>query len=202
MMNHTPWKEHIIQLAFGGFMSSLRVQGLMKSWQAHECDQQFGENDRPDIGKCQRMWKEGNARINKVSAMRPGFAKIIEKVCISRHFQRPETDLHTVKNGCWIKYSDTWSSKLVHWLSQSQSTNHASTDYGCHNPVEFNTGVALRSLPVMRIHLWLTQEFQKQWFPETLLNTGWMDHLQVWLCSVKVILILDPVDVEKVYGNS
>jgi len=33
-----------------------------------------------DIGKSQRLRKEGNARINKVSAMKPGIAKIIEKV--------------------------------------------------------------------------------------------------------------------------
>jgi hypothetical protein len=36
-----------------------------------------------DIGKSQRLQKEGNAGINKVLAMRPGLAKIIEKVRIS-----------------------------------------------------------------------------------------------------------------------
>jgi len=64
-------------------MSSLGVKGRIKSWEAHEHDQQFGENESIDIGKSQRLRKEGNARINKVSAMRPGLAKIIEKVCIS-----------------------------------------------------------------------------------------------------------------------
>jgi len=73
---------HIIQLALGAFMSSLGVKGRTKSWEAHECDQQFGGNDSIDIGKGQRLRKEGNARINKVSAMRPGLAKIIEKVRI------------------------------------------------------------------------------------------------------------------------
>jgi hypothetical protein len=53
-----------------------------QSWEAREHDQQFGENDSIDIRKSQRLPKEGNARINKVSAMRPGLAKIIEKVCI------------------------------------------------------------------------------------------------------------------------
>jgi len=71
---------HIIQLALGAFMSSLGVEGCTKSWKAHEHDQQFGENESRDIGKTQRLRKEGNARINKVSATRPGVAKIIETV--------------------------------------------------------------------------------------------------------------------------
>jgi len=64
-------------------MRSLGVKGSTKSWETHERDQQFGENESIDIGKGQRLQKEGNARINKVSAMRPGLAKIIEKVRIS-----------------------------------------------------------------------------------------------------------------------
>jgi hypothetical protein len=71
---------HVIQLTLGAFMSSLGVQGRTKSWEAHERDQQFGENESIDIGKSPRLRKEGNARINKVSAMRSGLAKIIEKV--------------------------------------------------------------------------------------------------------------------------
>ena len=63
-------------------MSSLSVKGRTKSWEAHERDQQFGVNESVDIGKIQRRRKEGNARINKVSAMKPGLAKIIETVCI------------------------------------------------------------------------------------------------------------------------
>jgi len=74
---------HAIQLALGLFMSSLSVKGRTKSWEAHECDQQFGENESMHIGKSQRLPKEGNTRINKVSAMKPGLAKIIEKVRIS-----------------------------------------------------------------------------------------------------------------------
>jgi hypothetical protein len=64
-------------------MSRLGVKGRTKFWEAHERDQQFGENESIDIAKSQRLRKEGNARINKVSAMRPGLAKIIEKVRIS-----------------------------------------------------------------------------------------------------------------------
>jgi hypothetical protein len=73
---------HIIQVALGALMSSLRVKGRTTSWEAHERDQQFQENEITDIGKSQRLRKEGNARINKVSAMKPGLAKIIEKVRI------------------------------------------------------------------------------------------------------------------------
>jgi len=75
--------SHIIQLALGAFMSSLGVNGRTKSWEAQERDQQFGENESIDIGKSQRLRKEGNARIYNVSAMRLGLAKIIEKVRIS-----------------------------------------------------------------------------------------------------------------------
>jgi len=83
LRNHIPCMAHVIQLALGAFMSSLGVKGRTKSWDAHEHDQQFGENESMDTGKRQRLRKEGNARINKVSAMKPGLAKISEKVCIS-----------------------------------------------------------------------------------------------------------------------
>jgi hypothetical protein len=83
LRNHIPCMAHIIQLALGAFMSSLGVKSRTKSWEAHECDQQFGENESIDIGKSQRLRKEGNARINKVSAMRPGLPKIIDKVRFS-----------------------------------------------------------------------------------------------------------------------
>jgi hypothetical protein len=46
-------------------------------------DQQFGKNESRDIGKSERLRKEGNDRINEVSAMRPGLATMIEKVGIS-----------------------------------------------------------------------------------------------------------------------
>jgi len=83
LRNHIPWMAHVIQLALGAFMSSLGVKGHTKSWEAHQRDQQFGENESINIGKSQRLRTEGNARINKVSAMRPGLAKKIEKVPIS-----------------------------------------------------------------------------------------------------------------------
>jgi hypothetical protein len=64
-------------------MSGLGVKGRTKSCEAQERDQQFGENETINIGKSQRLRKEGNARINKVSAMNPSLAKIIQKVLIS-----------------------------------------------------------------------------------------------------------------------
>jgi len=105
---------HVIQLAFGAFMSSLGATGPTKSWAAHECNQQFGENEGIDNGKSQRLREEGNARINKVSAMRPGLANIIEKVRISRCFENPETNSHITANACCIDYTDNWSLKRVH----------------------------------------------------------------------------------------
>jgi len=83
LWNHIQCMAHVIQLALGAFMSSLGVKGRTKSWEAHECNQQFGENESSDIERSQRLQKKDNARINYVSAMRPDLAKIIEKVHIS-----------------------------------------------------------------------------------------------------------------------
>jgi hypothetical protein len=74
---------HVIRLALGAGMNNLHVKGRTKSWEAHARDQQFGENESIDIGNSRRLRKEGNARINKVSAMGPDLAKIIEKGRIS-----------------------------------------------------------------------------------------------------------------------
>jgi hypothetical protein len=82
LRNHIPFMAHVAQQALGVFMSSLGVKGHAKSWEAHEHDPQFGEIESIDIGNSQRLRKEGNAGINKVSAMRPDIAKIIEEVCI------------------------------------------------------------------------------------------------------------------------
>jgi hypothetical protein len=81
-------------------MSSQGVKRRAKSSEAHEGDQQSGENESTDIGKSQRLRKEGNARINMVSAMRPGLGKIIEKVRISTYYESAETDLHIPENAC------------------------------------------------------------------------------------------------------
>jgi len=114
LRNHVPCMAHVIQLASSAFMSSLRVKGRTKSWEAHERDQQFGENENTHIGKSQRLRKEGNARINKVSAMKPGLAKIIEKVRISRYSENSKTNYHIAANANCVDYVDTWSSQRLY----------------------------------------------------------------------------------------
>jgi len=114
--NHILSIVHIVQLALGVFMSSHTVKGCTKSWQSHERDQLFGENESTAVGKSQRLRREGNARINQVSTVRPGSANTFEKFRLSRHFGSPGTDLHKAKNACCVDYADTWSSKQVHWL--------------------------------------------------------------------------------------
>jgi len=152
LRNHITCMAHVKQLASGAFISSLGVKGRTKSWEAPEHDQQFGENESIDIGKSQRLWKEGNARINKVSAREPGLAKIIEKVCISWYFGSPEIDLHIAENACCIDYADTWSSKRVYCLSKGQSSHHSTTEYGYEDTLELNIGVAGARLPITGIH--------------------------------------------------
>jgi hypothetical protein len=80
---HIRCMEHSIQQPVGAIMSSLGETGRTKSLKSRLYDQQYGENKYMDIGKSQRLRTEGNARINKVSAMRQGLARIIGKVCIS-----------------------------------------------------------------------------------------------------------------------
>jgi len=195
LRNHIPCMAQVIQLAFGEFMSSLGVKGHTKGWEAHESHQQFGENDRIDIGKSLRLRKEGNARISKVSAMRPGLEKITEKVHISRYFEWPETTLHIEANDCCMDYADTWLSKRVHWLSKIHRPHRSTTYYGCEDSLEFDTGVAWASLPVTGIHLPVAPESNIQWIPATFHTMGWIYQCQVHHGSFEAIPILDVVDV-------
>jgi len=141
LINHTTWIAHVIQLAVGALMCRLSVKGRTKSWEAHGRDQQSGENECTDVGNSQRLHQEGNARINKVSAMRPGLATIIEKLHISRYVESLDTVAYMAANACWIDNTDTWSSKPVHWLSRSHSANCSTSCHGCEDIVELNTGV-------------------------------------------------------------
>jgi len=202
MRIHIPCMAHVIEHALGTCMTSLGLKGCTKSWEAHERDLQFRHNESTVIAKRQRLRKEGNAWVNKVSAMWPGFAKILEKVHHWRHFERPETDLHIAENDGCINYSDTRSLNRDHWLSTNESTNDSTTNYGCETTVDFNTGVAWASLPIMIIHLWVAQESQIHYLPPTIDNTGWMDHRQVHHGSYMAFPILDPEDVRKAYSNS
>jgi hypothetical protein len=83
MRNHIPGMPHVKQLDLGAFVSTLGVKGRTNSWATRRQYQEYGENESIDIRKSQRLRKQGNARMNKLSAMRPGLAKIIEKVRIS-----------------------------------------------------------------------------------------------------------------------
>jgi len=192
---------HVRQLALGAFMSSLGVKGCTKSWEALEHDQQFGENECIDIGKSQRLQKEGNARINKVSAMRPGLAKMIEKVHVSWDFESPETDLHIAENAWGINYADTWSPKRVHSLSKSLTPHCSTSDYGCEDTLELYSGVARAHLPIMWIHTQVAWKPKIRRIPATIHNSGWMDNCQVCHGSIEAILILDPLDVNEAYSH-
>jgi len=95
-------------------MSSLGLKGSTQSLKAHERDRQFGVNEMIDIAMCLRLPKEGNDRINPVSAMRAVLAKIVEKVHISTYFECAATNHQIEENACYIDYADTRSSKQVH----------------------------------------------------------------------------------------
>jgi len=201
LRNLIPCMAHVIQLALGAFMSSLGVKGRTKSWEAHERDPQFRENESIDIGKSQRYRKEGNARINKVSAMTPGLAKIIEKVRISWYIESPEIDLHIAENASCIDYADTWWSKQVHWQSKCQSSHRGTTDYGCGDMFKLNTGVARAHLLITGIHTQVAPKSKIHWSSATFHNSWWIDDCDVCHGSIEAILILDPVDVKEAYGH-
>jgi hypothetical protein len=57
LKNHRACMVDVMQLAFGAFMISLDVKGCTKSWEAHERNQQFGENESVQIGNSQRLRK-------------------------------------------------------------------------------------------------------------------------------------------------
>jgi len=72
------------------------VKGSSKSWEANERDHQIGENESTHIGKSQGLQKEGNARINQVSTMRPGLAKLFKKVRHSTYIEITGSELYIV----------------------------------------------------------------------------------------------------------
>lgn len=107
---------HIVQITSGGFMSSPSANSPTKCWESPEQDQQVGEHQQTAIRKSERLRTEGNARIDRVSAMGAGFASIIENIHISRYFESHETNLHTAGNVCCIEYTETACLKGVHSL--------------------------------------------------------------------------------------
>jgi hypothetical protein len=77
----------------------------------------------------QRHGDKGNTRINKVSAMRPGVARIFEKVYISSNFESPETDREIAANAWCIQYTNTRLSKRVHEHAKSDCFYPSPTYY-------------------------------------------------------------------------
>jgi len=198
LRNNIQCMAQVIQLAFSAFMSSLSVKGSTMFREAYECDHQFGESESIDNGKSQTLRSLGNAGTNKVSTMRCGATKIIEKLHILLDFETSETDLHVAVNACGIDYADTWSSKWVHWLAKRQCMHHSKSCSGCENTVEFNIGVAWASLPNKWIRQQVAHESKKTLLLAALHNTQLMVHRQYRHGSLKVNPILDPMDVKKV----
>jgi len=153
-----------------------------------------------DIVKSQWVWKEGNAKINQVSAMTPGLAKIIEKVCISWYFESRETDLHLVENAYCIDYSVTWSSKWFYWLSKSQSPSCGTSDYACEDSWELYTRISQAGLPITGIHTLVASKPKIHWIPATAHNSRWMEDCEVCGGRIDAITILDPVDIEEAHS--
>jgi len=202
LRNHIPCMAHIIQLALGTFISQLAAKCRTKSWVAHEPNQQIGENESIEIGKSQWLREEGNARINKVSAMTSGVAEIIVTVRISRYCESPETDLHIAENACCTDNALTWSSKRVHSLSHCQTLHCGTTYYGCEVMMELNTDVVWVRLSMIWIYPQVAPTSKIHWLPATVHNTVWMDNCQEHHGCFEAIPLLDPVDVKEVSSHT
>jgi hypothetical protein len=117
-----------------------------------------------------------------MSAIRPGLAKIVEKVRISWYVESPNTVHHIAENICCIDYTDTWSSKRVHWLCKGQSPQSGTFHSGGEDTLELYTGVIWVDLPITRIHTLVTSK------PKTP-NTGHRSQLKMngplWIISWK-----------------
>ena len=133
--------------------------------------------------------------------MRPGLAKIIEKVRISWYFESPEADIDKADNACCINYANTWLPKGVYWLLKSQSPHCSTSDYGCEDTLGLYSCVTRAHLPLTGIHQWVTSEPKIRWISATIHNSGWMDDCQVCHRRIEAILILDPLDVEEAYSH-
>jgi hypothetical protein len=136
-----------------------------------------------------------------VSAMRPGFAKIIEKVRISWYFVSPEADLHKGENAGCYNDANTWSPKRVYWLTKCQSSHCSTSDYGCEDTVKLYSGVVQTPLPLTGFHPRVSSEPKILWISATFHNLGWMDDCQVCHGSIEAISILDPVGIDGAYSH-
>jgi hypothetical protein len=110
-----------------------------------------------------------------VSAMEPGLAKIIERVCISTYFECAETDLQIAENAGCIDYADTWSAKRVHQHSKTQCPDRSTAYYGCEDTLELDARVARMRLSITWIHARVAYKPKIQQLPTSIHNTGWVD---------------------------
>jgi len=133
--------------------------------------------------------------------MKPGLAKVIDKLHISWYFGSPEIDLHIAENACCVDPTVTWWSKRVGWLSTSQSSHRGTSDYGGENTVELNTGVAWARLPITGIHTPVAPKSKQHWLPAPFHNSRWVDHCEVCHGCIEAILILNPADVQEAYSH-
>jgi hypothetical protein len=170
---------HVIELALDAVMSRLSVKGPNKSWETHECDQQFGQNVSINIRKSPWLQNVGHATMDKVSAMRQGLSKIIEKVHLSWYFESTETVLNIAENTCSIVYVNTWSLKQVLSLSSSQTLHYSTWYYGCEDTWALSTRVARVDLPFTGIHTRVAPKCKIHWLVAPLHNSRWMDDYPV-----------------------
>jgi hypothetical protein len=73
--------------------------------------------------------------------MRPGLAKIIDTIHISRNFEILERELCIPENACCIDHIVTWSSKQVYELIKIQSAHYGTADYGFEDGLQLYTAV-------------------------------------------------------------
>jgi hypothetical protein len=87
-----------------------------------------------------------------VSAMTPGFAKILEEGRISRYFESTKTDFQIPENACYIDYPHTWLLKQHRWQSTSHSPYCTTSDYWFEDTLVLNTSMEEVGLPITGIH--------------------------------------------------
>jgi len=133
--------------------------------------------------------------------MRPGLAKIIEKVRIAWYFESPEADLQIAENACWINFTNSCLPKRVYWLSKSQRPYCSTSDYGCEEKLELYSGFARVRLPLTGMHPRVASKPKIRWISATIHNSGWMNDCQVCHGSIEAISTLDPLDVEEAYSH-
>jgi len=83
-------------------------------------------------------------------------------------------------------------------MSKNHTANHCTTDDACEDMVQLTNGIALVSLLITRIHLWVAQKLEIHWLFATLQSTRWMDNDVVCRQSFMAIPVLDSVDVQNV----